>query len=113
MLDRLFEQGEDPFKLLGAFSHHLRGLARAARIHARGTALSAAVAQAGIPPFGARGAEAQMRHLGRRRLDRLYDWLLQIDLGLKGSSQLPPRTLLERLVVRLARAPEAAGARSK
>jgi DNA polymerase-3 subunit delta len=113
LLDRLFEQGEDPFKLLGAFSHHLRGLARAARLSARGTPLSAALAQAGIPPFATRGAEAQMRHLGRRRLDRLFDWLLQVDLGFKGSSQLSPRTILERLVVRLARAPEAAAARSK
>jgi DNA polymerase-3 subunit delta len=113
LLDRLFEQGEDPFKLLGAFSHHLRGLARAARLSGRGTPAAAALAQAGIPPFAARAAEAQMRHLGRRRLDRLFDWLLQIDLGFKGSSQLPPRTLLERLVVRLARAPEAAATRSK
>jgi DNA polymerase III subunit delta len=113
LLDRLFEQGEDPFRLLGAFSHHLRGLARASRLSARGTPIPAALTQAGILPFAMRGAEAQMRHLGRRRLDRLFDWLLQVDLGFKGSSQLPPRTLLERLVVRLARGLEVAGSRSK
>jgi DNA polymerase-3 subunit delta len=56
-----------------------------------------------VPPFAARGCEQQLRHLGRRRLDRLYDWLLEVDLGLKGGSELPPRTLLERFVVRLAR----------
>jgi hypothetical protein len=53
-----------------------------------------------------------MRWLGRRRLGRLYDWLLQTDLGLKGMSPLPPRTLFERLVVELARpqaVPRAAG----
>jgi DNA polymerase-3 subunit delta len=112
LLDRFFEQGEDPFRLLGAFSHHLRGLARASRLVARGIPLTVALAQAGIPPFAVRGAEAQMRHLGRGRLDSLFDWLLQIDLGLKGSSQLPARTLLERLVVRLARPAETARARS-
>jgi DNA polymerase III subunit delta len=112
MLDRLLEQGEDPFRLLGAFSHNLRGLVRAARLHARGTPLSAALSQAGIPPFASRGVEAQLRHLGRRRLDRLYDWLLQIDLGFKGSSQLPQRTQLELFIVRLARASEPARARS-
>jgi DNA polymerase-3 subunit delta len=48
-------------------------------------------------------AEQQLRHLGRRRLDHLYDWLLETDQGLKGGSQLSPRILLERLVVRLAR----------
>ena len=43
-----------------------------------------------------------LRHLGRRRLDRVYDWLLEADLGMKGDSQLPERTQLERLIIRLA-----------
>jgi DNA polymerase-3 subunit delta len=105
-LNRLFEQGEEPMKLLGAFSMQLRRLAQAGRLCVQGVALGEALDRAGVPAFPAarRGAEQQMRHLGRRRLDQLYDWLVQTDLGLKGSSQLPPRTLLERLVVRLARA---------
>jgi DNA polymerase-3 subunit delta len=103
LLDRLLSQGEEPMKLLGAFSLQLRRLAQAARLNGQGVALSAALEQAGVPPFARRNAEQQLRHLGRRRLDRLYDWLLVADLGLKGSSQLPPRTLLERLVVQLAR----------
>jgi DNA polymerase-3 subunit delta len=104
-LGRLFDQGEDPVRLLGAFSLQLRRLAQAGRLCARGESLGAALDRVGVPNFPAarRGAEQQMRHLGRRRLDLLYDWLLQTDLGLKGASQLPPRTLLERLVVRLAR----------
>jgi DNA polymerase-3 subunit delta len=113
LLDRLFEQGEDPFKVLGAFSHSLRGLARATRLNAKGTPLSAALGEAGIPPFAHRTAEAQMRHLGRHRVNRLYDWLLQTDLGFKGNSQLPPHMLLERLVVRLARQEDAARVRSR
>ena len=44
-----------------------------------------------------------MRHLGRRRLARLYEWLLEVDLGMKGGSQLPKELLLQRLVVRMAR----------
>jgi DNA polymerase-3 subunit delta len=102
-LGRLLDQGEDPLKLLGAFSMQLRRLAQAARRSAQGVRLDAALEQMGVPPFARRGVEQQLRHLGRRRLDRVYDWLLEVDLGLKGSSQLPPRTLLERLVVRLAR----------
>jgi DNA polymerase-3 subunit delta len=47
--------------------------------------------------------EQQLRHLGRRRLNRLYEWLIDADGGLKGGSQLPKRTILERLVVQLAR----------
>ena len=103
LVDRLFEQGEDPFRLLGAFSMQLRRLAQAARLTAQGTPLPAALEQVGVLPFARAGAEKQMRWLGRRRLNRLYEWLLQTDLGLKGMSQLPPRTLLERLVVLLAR----------
>jgi DNA polymerase-3 subunit delta len=102
-LDRLLDQGEEPLRLLGAFGMQLRRLAQAARLHGQGEPLPDALERAGVPPFGRRGAEQQLRHLGRRRLDQIYDWLLETDLGLKGSSQLPPRTLLERLVVRLAR----------
>lgn len=104
-VQRLFDQGEEPMRLLGAFSLQLRRLAQAARLNAQGVTLHDSLNQAGIPawPAARQSAEQQMRHLGRRRLDRLYDWLLETDLGLKGGSQLPPTTLLERLVIRLAR----------
>ncbi len=101
LLDRLLGQGEEPLRLLGAFGWQLRRLAQAARLNAQGTPLGRALEEVGLR--NARDAEQQMRHLGRRRLDRLYDWLIEADLGMKGASQLPPRTLLERLVVRLAR----------
>jgi len=65
--------------------------------------VGAALQQVGVPPFGLRDAETQMRHLGRRRLDRIYDWLLDMQMGLRGGSQLPERTQFERLLVQLAR----------
>lgn len=104
ILDRLFDQGDDPIRTLGAFSLQLRRLAQAYRLNRLGKPLSTALIEAGFPPFAVRGGEQQMRHLGQRRAERLYDWLLETDLGLKGSSQLPARTQLERLVVRLAAA---------
>ena len=102
ILGRLFEQGEDPIRILAAFSLQLRRLAQAYRRNRQGQPLPMALNEVGVPPFATRGAEQQLRHLGKRRAERLYDWLLETDLGLKGSSALPPRTLLERLVVRLA-----------
>jgi DNA polymerase-3 subunit delta len=104
-LGRLLDQGQDPLRLLGAFSMQLRRLAQAARLHGDGLALDEALDEVGVPSFPAarQGAQQQLRHLGRRRLNQVYDWLLQTDVGLKGGSQLPPRTLLERLVVQLAR----------
>jgi len=104
-LSRLLDQGEDPMKLLGVvFSTRLRKTAQVARLHAQGVPLQDAMNRVGIPPFARQGEEQLMRHLGRRRLDRLYDWLLETDQGMKGGSALPPPVLLERLVVRLARA---------
>jgi DNA polymerase-3 subunit delta len=105
-LDRMLDQGTDPLAVLGAFRWQLRRLALSARLNAQGLPLDEAMTRAGVASFPSarRSAEQQMRHLGRRRLDQLFDWLLEADQGLKGYSQLPPRTLLERLVVRLARA---------
>jgi DNA polymerase-3 subunit delta len=103
LLDRLLDQGEEPLRLLGAFSMQLRRLAQAARLYSQGLAIPDALDRVGVPPFGRNSAEQQLRHLGRRRLDLIYDWLLETDLALKSSNRLPPRTLLERLVVQLAR----------
>lgn len=104
VLDRLLAQGEDPLRLLGAFSMKLRGLAQIHRLTTIGLPLPQAMDQAGIPayPVARQSAEQQLRHLGGRRLNHVYDWLLETNQGMKGSSQLPPRTLMERLVVRLA-----------
>ena len=43
ILDRLFEEGEDPFRILGAFSFQLRRLAQAARLNQQGVPVGAAL----------------------------------------------------------------------
>ena len=60
---------------------------------------------AGVPKWGdrRRECERQLKHLGRRRLNKLTDWLVEINLGLKGGCALPERVQVERLVVMLAR----------
>jgi DNA polymerase-3 subunit delta len=93
ILDRLFEQGQEPLAVLGAMSWQLRRLAKAGGLARQGVPLGAAIERAGFQVFARQGVEQQLRHLGRRRLSRLYEW----------GSQLPPRTVLERLVVQLAR----------
>ncbi len=103
ILDRLFDQGEEPMRVIGAFSMQLRRLAQAARLASLGQSLGAALAQAGIPPFAVKSAEDQLRHLGRRRLEQLYDWLLQLNMDLRGNSILPARTQFERFLLKLAR----------
>lgn len=103
LLDRLLEQGEEPIRIVGAFSMQLRRLGQAFRVHQGGASVTSALEQAGIPPFGLKSAEQQMRHLGKRRLLKLHDWLLELNLDLRGGSALSARTLLERFLIRLAR----------
>jgi DNA polymerase-3 subunit delta len=109
ILERALDQGEEPLKIMGAFSMQLRRLAQAARLAAQGTNLRTALAQVGVPPFGVDSADKQLRHLKRRRALRLYDWLLEVNMDLRGNSPLPPRILLERFLLRLARPEKAEG----
>src|SRR4051812_22635307 len=85
ILHRLFEQKEEPLKLLGAFSWQLRRLAKVSQYARQGRSLPAAMEAAGVQPFARAGVEQQIRHLGLRRLGRLYDWLLEADLEMKSS----------------------------
>jgi DNA polymerase-3 subunit delta len=102
-LQRLIEQGDEPMRILGAFSMQLRRLAQAARLAtSQNMALGPGLAAAGVPPFGLKSAEAQLRHLTRKRALKLYDWLLELNLDLRGESPLGETTLLERFLLRLA-----------
>jgi DNA polymerase-3 subunit delta len=107
-LDRLFLSGEHPVAILGQISATLRRLAAATRTMllaeaaGRRTTLRAALQGAGIKPFVLSKAEGQLRHLGRHRGGRLYRWLLQADLDLKGASSIDPHLVLQRLILRLA-----------
>ncbi|MGL4554132.1 MAG: DNA polymerase III subunit delta [Gemmataceae bacterium] len=102
-LERLLDQGKAPMELLGGFGYRLRPAAMAGRLAAQGVPLGEAMKRAGVPYPALQETEQQIRQLGRARLDRLFDWLLEADQGMKGGSQLTPRQLMERLVVNLAR----------
>jgi hypothetical protein len=61
---------------------------------------------AGFRAFVVGKAEAQFRQLGRQRAAKLYRWLLDADLALKGASSQKwrARQVLERLIARLSKA---------
>ncbi len=107
-LDRLLRAGEHPVAILAQVSASLRRLAAATRLilaaeaAGRRLALRDALQQAGVKPFVLEKSARQLRRLGRHRGEQLFRWLLDADLHLKGSSELPPRLILERLLVRLA-----------
>jgi DNA polymerase-3 subunit delta len=105
ILEELLTEGEDPLAILAPLSAQLRKLAAVARQVSTGKSLSAAMDAAGIPswPKARQNAEQQLRHLGRRRLDRLANWLAELNAGLKGGDPLPERVQIERFIVQLAR----------
>jgi DNA polymerase-3 subunit delta len=110
ILEDLFAEGEDPMAILGPLTAQLRKLAAVGRLTAGGLPLGPAMDAAKVPGWDkARMTfERQLRHLGRRRLEKLTEWLTEINLGLKGGNPLPERVQVERLVVMLARPREEA-----
>lgn len=110
ILESLFAEGEDPMAVIGPMTAQLRKLATVGRLIAQGQALGPAMDAAGVPKWekARRSFEQQVRWLGRRRLDKLTEWLVEINFGLKGGNALPERVQVERLVVMLARPREGA-----
>lgn len=105
ILESLFAEGEDPMAVLGPLTAQLRKLAAVGRLIGGGQSLGPAMDAAGVPKWekARQSFEKQVRWLGRRRLDQLTTWLVEINLGLKGGNALPERVQVERLVVKLAR----------
>ncbi len=104
ILTEVFSEGDEPIAVLGALTSQLRKLAAVARLTQEGQSLGTAMDLAGVPkwPEIRQNSERQLRHLGRSRLNQLMDWLIEINLGVKGGSALPNRMQVERLIVRLA-----------
>lgn len=113
-LDRLLQSGEHPLALVGSISWSLRRYAAATRLfqqaERRGEKmpLREALSQAGVrdwPQGTLAAAESRLKQLGRNRGGRLYRWLLELDLSLKGSHSQGERArwALEQLVLRMAK----------
>jgi DNA polymerase III subunit delta len=120
-LDRLLLSGEQPIVLLAQFASNLRRFNTATRIIQEGERagrrvnLRDALTQAGFKSFILAKTEAQLRQLGRQRAGKMFRWLLEADLALKGPSSSPPRArlVLEQLIVRLSTGMGAATVRAR
>lgn len=102
-LDSLLSAGEAPIALLAAISSHLRKLHHAGWLRQQRVPDREAMKQAGVFPHGIDDALTQHKHLGFGRVMALPAMMLEADLGMKGWSELPPRTIMERLIVLLAK----------
>lgn len=103
-LERLLTSGEHPVGLLAAMSTSLRKVHHAGQLRLARRDHETACKMAGLNyPAAIELARKQHSHLGPGRVARLPEMLLKADLDLKGASMLPPRVVLERLLVELSR----------
>jgi DNA polymerase-3 subunit delta len=118
-LDRLLQSGEHPLALVGSIGWSLRRLAAATRLFEQAErsghkmSLKEALGKVGVRdwPLGAlAGAERRLIQLGRGRAGRLYRWLLELDLSLKGTHSADDRArwALEQLILRMAKSDHSA-----
>lgn len=106
-LTQLLASGEAPIGILAQISSNLRRLAAAARIFldSRKTSepmsLDSALSLCGVNNYFIKKSRDQLAHIGRERIAKLLDWIVELDYDLKGDSAIPERLLLERFLLRL------------
>jgi DNA polymerase III subunit delta len=110
-LQRLYDAGEDPIPLLAMVSSSLRKLAAATRMadiaqseNRRGEDLKTLLTKAGIT-YRVQESEEQLKQISRPRGRQILDWLIKIDLALKGRNSRghKARLMLEELIVKLSK----------
>jgi DNA polymerase III subunit delta len=107
-LEKVFAAGEHPAAVIPQISWSLRRFGNAAHLllqakrTGQSVSVQAAIAQCGFWGADAKLAEGRLRRLGLRRAAKLLDWLLELDLKLKGSHSQTDRAIfaLEELCMR-------------
>jgi DNA polymerase-3 subunit delta len=101
-LERIWESGEPPLKILGMISRQFRHLLMTKEVLSRGGGAEQVKKELGISnPYYLRELTAQAKGFSQASLQRAIKSLWQADLKLKRSS-LPRRLLLEGLIIKLA-----------
>ncbi len=107
-LEKVFAAGEHPAAVIPQISWSLRRFGNAAQLllqakrTGRPVNVQAAISQCGFWGADAKLAEGRLRRLGLRRAGKLLDWLLELDLKIKGSHSHTDRAIfaLEELCMR-------------
>jgi DNA polymerase-3 subunit delta len=107
-LEKVFAAGEHPAAVIPQISWSLRRFGNAAQLILQskrtGQSISAqaAIGQCGFWGADAKLAEQRLRRLGLRRASHILNWLLDLDLKIKGSHSHPSRAVfaLEELCLK-------------
>jgi DNA polymerase III subunit delta len=111
-LDRILQAGEHPLAIFGQIAWSLRRYNAAIRAHeaaerqGKRPTIRDSLLAAGFNDWPAgtlQNAENRIKQLGRDRAGKLYRWLFEIDLSLKGSHSQPDRArfALEHLFLKM------------
>jgi DNA polymerase-3 subunit delta len=118
-LDRILQAGEHPLAVFGQIAWSLRRYNAAIRTHeaaerqGKRPTIRDSLLAAGFndwPTGTLQKAEDRIKQLGRDRAGKLYRWLFEVDLSLKGSHSAPDRArfALENLFLKLSAKPKPA-----
>ncbi len=107
-LEKVFATGEHPAAVIPQISWSLRRFGNAAQLIlqskrvGRPISAQAAISQCGFWGNDAKLAEGRLRRIGLSRAGQLLDWLLELDLKIKGSHSQTDRAIfaLEELCLR-------------
>jgi DNA polymerase-3 subunit delta len=102
---RIWEEGEHHLRILAMIARQFRLIWRAKEMLEQGLTPSEIGSSLGLSPFFLNRYLEQTRRFSREELKECFERLYQVDLKLK-TSKLPPRILLEKLVVDLCRGQE-------
>lgn len=110
-LEKVFAAGEHPAAVIPQVAWSLRRFGKAAHLILQGyrtgvrVSAAAAIGQCGFWGADAKKAEVRLKRMGLRRASMLSQWLLELDLKIKGSHSQPARAIfaLEELCLRFAK----------
>lgn len=101
LLRHLLDEGDEPLRIFGMIVRQYRLLIQMREHLDEGGSVNSAPQALGIHSFVARKMAQQSRRYGMATLERIYRFLLEIDLEIK-SGRVEPELALEMLVTRLA-----------
>ncbi|UCD86057.1 MAG: DNA polymerase III subunit delta [Deltaproteobacteria bacterium] len=101
-LTRIWEEGEHPLRILTMIARQFRFIWKTKQMLARGLAHSEILSRLKTQPFLLDRYLEQAKKFSFEELRKCFEEFYQVDLRLK-SSKVPPRIILEKLVVDLCR----------
>ena len=103
LLEDLLASGEPPLRATFMIRRQFLLLARARAMFEEGVGRSQVASELKIPPFVARKLEEQGRRVAEEDAERALEYVLQLESGLKGGSNLEDELQMELAVMDLSR----------